>query len=100
MRVILLPMDTPVVVREGNAIASALARFDKALGKEYAVPRFNEKQWDQAMGEVGQAIADGTGQLMHQAEGFFGEGTKQIGNVANEAGDQIKKVFGNFPKLW
>ncbi|RYQ66653.1 hypothetical protein [Bifidobacterium pseudolongum] len=100
MRVILLPMDAPVVVREGNAIASALARFDKALGKEYAVPRFNEKQWDQAMGEVGQAIADGTGQLMHQAEGFFGEGTKQIGNVANEAGDQIKKVFGNFPKLW
>ena len=100
MRVILLPMDAPVVVREGNAIASALARFDKVLGKEYAVPRFNEKQWDQAMGEVGQAIADGTGQLMHQAEGFFGEGTKQIGNVANEAGDQIKKVFGNFPKLW
>ena len=32
--------------------------------------------------------------------GAFKLSEKQIGNVANEAGDQIKKVFGNFPKLW
>lgn len=100
MRVILLPMDAPVVVREGNEIASALARFDKALGKEYAVPHFAEKQWDQAMGEAGQAIADGAGQLVHQAGDVLAEGTKQVGNVANEAGNQIKKMFGSFPKLW
>ncbi|MDE5641213.1 MAG: hypothetical protein K2I40_05845, partial [Bifidobacterium castoris] len=35
MRVILLPMDAPVVIREGNEIANSLARFDKALGLEY-----------------------------------------------------------------
>lgn len=64
MRVILLPMDAPVVIREGNEIAAALARFDKALGMEYKTPHYSEKQWDQAMGEVGQNIANGTGQLL------------------------------------
>lgn len=100
MRVILLPMDAPVVIRKGNEIAGALARFDKALGMEYKTPHFSEKQWDQAMGEVGQNIASGTEQLMQQTGNALGEGTKQIGNVANEAGNQIKKAFGNFPKLW
>lgn len=64
MRVILLPMDAPVVIREGNEIAAALARFDKALGMEYKTPHYSKKQWDQAMGEVGQNIANGTGQLL------------------------------------
>lgn len=100
MRVILLPMDAPVVIREGNEIASSLARFDKALGLEYKTPHFSEKQWDQAMGGVGQSIANSTEQLMQQTGSALGEGAKQIGNVANEAGNQIKKAFGNFPKLW
>ena len=100
MRVILLPMDAPVVIRKGNEIAGALARFDKALGLEYTTPHFSEKQWDQAMGEVGQNIASGTEQLMQQTGNALGEGAKQIWNVANEAGNQIKKAFGNFPKLW
>lgn len=52
------------------------------------------------MGEVGQNIASGTEQLMQQTGNALGEGAKQIGNVANEAGNQIKKAFGNFPKLW
>ncbi|RSX48748.1 hypothetical protein [Bifidobacterium castoris] len=99
MRVILLPMDAPVVIREGNEIASSLARFDKALGLEYKTPHFSEKQWNQAMGEVGQSIANSTEQLMQQTRSTLGEGAKQIGNVANEAGNQIKKAFGNFPKL-
>ena len=100
MRVILLPMDAPVVMREGNAIVDALARFDKALGEEYAVTHFSEKQWNDAMGEVGQALADGTGHLLQQAGDNLKEGTKQVGNLVNGAGDQIKKAFGNFPKLW
>ena len=100
MRVILLPMDAPVVTREGNEIAAALARFDKALGMEYKTPHYSEKQWDQAMGEVGQNIANGTGQLLQQTGNALNEGAKQIGNAANEAGNQIKKAFSNFPKLW
>lgn len=111
MRVILMPMDAPVVVREGNEIAGALAQFDKALGAEYAIPRFNEKQWNQAMGEVGQGIADTTNQVMQNANAALqqagntmnnvkDEATKQINNVANQVNKQVKNAFGRFPKLW
>lgn len=98
MRVILLPMDAPVVTRERNEIMDALVRFDKALGEEYAVTRFTEKHWNDAIGEIGQSVVTNTGHLVQQAEETWKKGTKQIGNLAHGANDQIRKTFGNSQK--
>ncbi|KFI63303.1 hypothetical protein [Bifidobacterium cuniculi] len=111
MRVILLPLDAPAVMRAGNEITDALVRFEHALGQETKAERFNEKQWNQAMGELGQGIADGTQQIakqtgdaLQQAGNAVGNAGKQatdaVGKIANDVGNQIRKGLGGFKLPW
>lgn len=92
MRVILSPIDAPSIMREGNEIMDILARFDKALGEEYDVTHFTEKQWNEAMGEIKHTLSSHTGHLIQQTGNNLKKGTKQIENFMHGAKDRIRKT--------